>query len=222
MRHARDGRGVADDPQPSDRELIDAWAGGDTRAGDAFVERHFDGLYRFFANHLRTEIADLVQRTFVACIAKRDRFPEGISVRGFLYGIAHKELLMAMRKHAREQHAVQAAAELDARPTSPISVVAMREEARLLAAAVPRLPLDLQILIELFYWEELPIAELALALEVPEGTVKSRLHRARQLLRHELENGGAAATLVETTISGLDRWALALRAEWHRDRDSEA
>ena len=209
---------MAEDLQ-SDRELIDAWARGDKRAGDAFVERHFDGLYRFFANHLRAEIADLVQRTFVACIAKRDKFPDAVSVRAFLYGIAHKELLMTMRKHAREQHAVHAAAQIEPRATSPSSVVAIREEARLLAAAVPRLPLDLQILIELFYWEELSIAELALALELPEGTVKSRLHRARQLLRHELETGGAAATLVETTMSGLDRWALDLRAQWQRDDD---
>ena len=98
---------MAEEEQPSDRELIDAWARGDKRAGDAFVERHFDGLYRFFANHLHAEIADLVQRTFVACIAKREQFPDGVSVRAFLYGIAHKELLMTMRKHAREQQAVR-------------------------------------------------------------------------------------------------------------------
>jgi RNA polymerase sigma factor (sigma-70 family) len=205
---------------PSDRDLLDAWAAGDKPAGEVFVERHFDGLYRFFANHLRDEIADLVQRTFVACMAKREHFPAHVSVRAFLYGIAHKELLMAMRKHAREQEAVRMVAQDPGRPTSPSTVIALREEARLLAVAVQRLPVDLQILIELFYWEELSVADLALVLELPEGTVKSRLHRARQLLRDEMETGGAAASMVEVTMSALDRWALDLREAWKREHDS--
>lgn len=206
----------------ADRALLAAWAAGDPKAGETFVERHFDGLYRFFANHVDHEIADLVQRTFVACIAKRDRFPAHVPVRAFLYGIAHKELLMTLRKRARERAAVQTIAVDPGRPTSPSSVVALREEERLLAIAVQRLPLDLQILIELFYWEELSVADVALVLELPEGTVKSRLHRARELLRHEIEAGGAAASVVETTISGLERWALALRATWQRERAEDS
>ncbi|MEZ4372915.1 MAG: sigma-70 family RNA polymerase sigma factor [Polyangiaceae bacterium] len=47
-----------------------------------------------------------------------------------------------------------------------------------LVEALQRLPLDLQMAIELYYWEELSVAELAEALEIPAGTVKSRLHRA--------------------------------------------
>jgi RNA polymerase sigma factor (sigma-70 family) len=210
------------DAAPTDRDLLAAWAAGDARAGETFVERHFDGLYRFFANHVDHEIADLVQRTFVACIAKRDRFPEHVSVRAFLYGIAHKELLMTLRKLAREREAVRAVAGDQGRPTSPSTVVALREEERLLAIAVQRLPLELQILIELFYWEELSVADVALVLEVPEGTVKSRLHRAREQLRREMQDGGAAAALVETTISGLDRWAVALRESWQRQRADDS
>lgn len=213
---------MIDRARPDDRELLDAWSAGDTRAGETFVERHFDGLYRFFAGHVAHDIADLVQRTFLACIAKRERFPTHVSVRAFLYGIAHKELLMAMRKHAREEQAFQAAALQHSRPTSPSAVVASREEERLLAAALPRLPLELQILVQLFYWEELSVAELAEVLELPEGTVKSRLHRAREQLRDEMQSGGAATALVETTMSGLDRWALALREAWRRDREASS
>ena len=54
-------------------------------------------------------------------------------------------------------------------------------------AALNGLPLDLQIALELYYWEELSVVEVAAVLEVPEGTVKSRLHRARQLLREQLD-----------------------------------
>jgi RNA polymerase sigma factor (sigma-70 family) len=196
---------------PTDRELLAAWAAGDARAGETFVERHFDGLYRFFANHVDHEIADLVQRTFVACIAKRDRFPEHVSVRAFLYGIAHKELLMTLRKLAREREAVRAVAGDQGRPTSPSTVVALREEERLLAIAVQRLPLELQILIELFYWEELSVADVALVLELPEGTVKSRLHRARMLLREAIAARAASPDLAESTLSDLEAWARSLR-----------
>jgi RNA polymerase sigma factor (sigma-70 family) len=201
---------------PTDRELLAAWAAGDARAGETFVERHFDGLYRFFANHVDHEIADLVQRTFVACIAKRDRFPEHVSVRAFLYGIAHKELLMTLRKLAREREAVRAVAGDQGRPTSPSTVVALREEERLLAIAVQRLPLELQILIELFYWEELSVADVALVLELPEGTVKSRLHRARMLLREAIAALAASPDLAESTLSDLEAWARSLR---ERDDD---
>lgn len=212
---------MVDEAPANDRELLEAWAAGDKLAGDAFVERHFDGLYRFFANHLRNDIADLVQRTFLVCIDKRERFPEHVSVRAFLYGIAHKELLMATRKHARGRQALQMVAGGASPVTSPSALVALREEERLLAAAVQRLPFELQVLIELFYWEELSVGELATVLELPEGTVKSRLHRARQLLREEMEAGGAALTLVETTMSSLDRWAVALREQWDRKRDAD-
>lgn len=66
------------------------------------------------------------------------------------------------------------------------SVAVQRAEQRLLVAALQRIPLDLQMAIELYYWEELSVAELATALEIPPGTVKSRLHRARELLRQEM------------------------------------
>ena len=66
------------------------------------------------------------------------------------------------------------------------TIAIQRAEQRLLVEALQRLPLDLQMAIELYYWEELSVAELAEALEVPAGTVKSRLHRARELLREEM------------------------------------
>jgi RNA polymerase sigma factor (sigma-70 family) len=62
-----------------------------------------------------------------------------------------------------------------------------RERVQLLYAALQGLPLDFQISLELFYWEELTAAEIGVVLGVPEGTVRSRLRRARELLGERLK-----------------------------------
>ena len=62
-----------------------------------------------------------------------------------------------------------------------------RAEERALVQALQGMPVELQIVLELYYWEELSVDEVAAAVEVPPGTVKSRLFRGRQLLREALE-----------------------------------
>jgi RNA polymerase sigma factor (sigma-70 family) len=85
---------------------------------------------------------------------------------------------------------------------SPSRIVALRQEQHAVLAALHELPLDLQIALELYYWEELTVGEVAQVLEVPEGTVKSRLHRARQLLRERLDAAGDGVDPTET-LQGL-------------------
>jgi RNA polymerase sigma-70 factor (ECF subfamily) len=188
-----------------DFALLRAWRSGDAGAGDRLVERHFDRLYRFFRAHVDDGIADLVQRTWTACVEKRDRIPEGVKFRAFLFGVAHKELLMHLRKHYRGQRAMTKVAASAAAPvTTPSQAVAVREQEQLLRWALGRIPMDSRLALELFYWEELSIDEVAGVLEVPSGTVKSRLHRARSQLREAMEAAGAEPELVESTVQHLE------------------
>ena len=62
-----------------------------------------------------------------------------------------------------------------------------------LRSELRHLPVDLQIALELFYWEGLSIAEMAESLEIPTGTVKRRLMRGREALRRRLGEEMAAA-----------------------------
>ena len=62
---------------------------------------------------------------------------------------------------------------------SPSQVVAGHEEEKLLLVALREIPLELQTVVELYSWEELSVAQMAEVLEIPAGTVKSRLLRAR-------------------------------------------
>ncbi|MCA9711067.1 MAG: sigma-70 family RNA polymerase sigma factor, partial [Myxococcales bacterium] len=62
----------------------------------------------------------------------------------------------------------------------------------------------LQVVLELHYWEQCSVAEIASALEIPQGTVKSRLRRGREALREVLASMPAASAL-----PALDEHALA-------------
>ena len=59
--------------------------------------------------------------------------------------------------------------------------------------ALRRIPLELQVALELYYWEGMAGPELAAALDLPEGTVRTRLRRGRQLVREQLTELGAPA-----------------------------
>ena len=61
------------------------------------------------------------------------------------------------------------------------------EERRQVQRAVDALPEKYRVVVLLYYMEELPLAQIASVLRVPEGTVKSRLYQARKLLRQQLE-----------------------------------
>ena len=71
---------------------------------------------------------------------------------------------------------------------SPEERIAGRENAEAVRMAVNRLPDKLKIVVLLFYMEDLPAAQIAKAVRIPVGTVLSRLHRARKILKKELED----------------------------------
>ncbi|MDD9940050.1 MAG: sigma-70 family RNA polymerase sigma factor [Myxococcales bacterium] len=171
-----------------DMELLNAWRSGDEGAGKRLFERHFDAMYRFFRSKVERGAEDLVQQTFLSCVHNKAQFRADCSFRTYLYRIARSRLLDGFRKSQRTPEGVNvdemSIAEMR---TSPSSWLANKEERRALHQALERLPLDLHMAIELFYFEELSASEVAEALEVPEGTVRSRLRRGLAKLRSELE-----------------------------------
>jgi RNA polymerase sigma-70 factor (ECF subfamily) len=89
-----------------------------------------------------------------------------------------------------------------------------------LLAGLHALPLDLQLALELRYWEDQSGPELAAILELPEGTVRSRLRRGLEALRDALAAHDAAASgqpssprssLAPAVDEDLEAWALRLR-----------
>lgn len=187
----------------SDLELLDAWCEGDGASGERLIERNFPKVYRFFANKAADDIEELVQETFLRCVENRDRFEGRSSFSTFLFGIARNVLCEHLRR-LRSTPVDFGVTSLQDLRTTPSSVVARGEEAELLTHALRRIPVDLQLMLELHYWEDLPTAEIAEIVEIPRGTVKSRLHRGRAAVAAELAGltGG-----VEISEEDVDSWA---------------
>lgn len=204
----------------SDRELLHAWRDGDNDAGNALLRKHFGAVYRFFVTKVDDAAEDLTQRTFLACVEGRDRFREESSFRTYALGIARRQLLMYFRHKGRKSAPVQlgerSVVELGA---SPSMVVAQQQEQDLLLAALRRIPVDFQISMELYYWEDMTMAEVADVLGVAEGTIKSRLSRGKSMLRDALAQLDASADARESTLANLDEWAARLRDSLPRPKD---
>lgn len=154
-------------------------------------DRHFDAISRHLVRRVGRPLADdLAAETFVEAFRSRARYDEAyVNARPWLYGIARNLL----RHHRREEHR-----RLIAYARMPANVTAQDESegaiSRADAAAVaPRVALalasipssDRDVLL-LLAWEQLSYAEIAVAVGVPIGTVRSRLNRARTRVRELL------------------------------------
>jgi RNA polymerase sigma-70 factor (ECF subfamily) len=198
-------------PESTDPELLDAWRGGDVRAGNLLFHRHFAALSRFFRNKVDVGVEDLIQGTFLACVEARDRFREAASFRTYLFAIARNLLYAHYRRRARAVDFVQTSVvDLGASPSGPLT---RREETAALLRALRAIPLEYQVVLELTYWEGMKAPEVAAVLEVPANTVRGRLSRARAALREALAAAALAPGLRRSTLADLDGWAAELRAE---------
>lgn len=206
----------------ADADLLRAWAEGDQTAGNTLVRRHFDSVARFFQSKVDDAAADLIQRTFLGCIEARARFDRIGSFRAYVLGIARRQLLEHFRRmHRHERRLDGLRISVYDLGESPSHRVAMREEQKILLAALQRLPLEIQMTLELFYWEQLPEREIAHVLEIPQGTVKSRLSRGRTLLRQHITALCETPAQLESTLHGLEKWARSLRAVIRSDPPPE-
>lgn len=199
---------MTDRAHASDGELLAAWGGGDKKAGAGLIERHYPAIERFFAYKVGEQAPDLVQRTFLVCAAQTTDFRAEGSVRAFLFGIARNVLSEHLRARFRDKpEAVNTGAHSIADLSPGVAtLVSAHAEQRQLLLALQRIPLDLQILLELYYWEELSLEEVALVLEAPIGTLKSRLHRARGLLREQMEAVATRAEDLRDAREMLSSW----------------
>jgi RNA polymerase sigma-70 factor (ECF subfamily) len=203
-----------------DDDLLVAWQAGDAAAGEALVERYFDRLYRFFQTKLEGEADELVQATFLACVGAKDRFRRESSFRTFLFSIAKNQLYAGIRakvKAARYDFELSSIAELVSTPRTRLG---RNQDYEQLVEAMRTLPIEQQTLLELHYWDELGMSELAEIFESNEVTIRSRLHRARKALRELLEKQPRPARGQEVleSLESMDRWARGVALERDRSR----
>lgn len=190
-----------------DLQRLDAWRAGDAKAGQDLFERHFESVRRFFRNKAPEATEDLVQKTFLATVESRDRFKGTSSFRTYLFAVARNVLVDHIRAKRREDKVDLGTVTAHDLGPSPSEGAAQGEKVRDLLLALRRIPLDFQIALELFYWEQLRSQEIAEVLAMPHGTVRSRLRRGRELLAEALEQLTGSRWDDETTIGSLESWA---------------
>jgi RNA polymerase sigma factor (sigma-70 family) len=180
----------------SDADVI----GGSLADPDSFValfERHFDVIYGYLARRVGVDSgSELASEVFTAAFAQRTRYdlsrPDALP---WLYGIAANLVRRRRRSETRRLRAyarapVERAVEFEFDQGSNPA----------LASALAALkPADREVLL-LFAWADLDYEQIAEALEVPTGTVRSRLHRARSQVRAALSE--IAVSTPEEAVNG--------------------
>ena len=177
------------------RQLTDEQLMARAKAGN---DAAFEELYHRFARRLKgffflqlggdEELAaDATHDVFLRAYEARNRYQEGKSVSTWLFTIAYNICRNHYRSNAYE---TQLSATLDAEPISDEQIEVQLDAAALddaLAQVLSELPPPLHQLFSLHYQEELTIPQVAEIVGIPEGTVKSRLHKTMNIIRKKLK-----------------------------------
>jgi RNA polymerase sigma-70 factor (ECF subfamily) len=170
-----------------DDELIGAVAGGDDAALRELFTRHAPWLAaRLRAILPAAEVEDVLQETFLAVWRGAGGYRPAGSAGGWVWGIARRQAALWLRRRGPAGLPLPVLADDGWHTADPAEAVLSRAElADAVGALGPEGSPDREAW-RLMYVEDRPVAEVAELMGVPEGTVKSRAHRARQLIRAAL------------------------------------
>lgn len=173
-------------PEPSDEELLGAMLEGDEAAFAALYRRRQGEIYRFALQMSGSAATaeDVTQEVFLALLRKGRKYDarKG-TLRAYLYGIARKRAARAVRDRAGH---VETSDESPSCSEGPLEAIQRNQEVRAVWDGVLALPVHYREAVVLCDLHELSYEEAAQALGCAVGTVRSRLHRGRQLLAHKL------------------------------------
>jgi RNA polymerase sigma-70 factor (ECF subfamily) len=178
----------------SDEELLTQFCLGQTEAFGVLVKRYERELYGYLQRYLgdRNLADDVFQNTFLQLYTKSGKYEAGRPVRPWLYTIATHQAIDALRRNGRHQTVsldqgreelpegdVRSLVDLvESRGPGPIDQAQGEERRERIRAAVDRLPDFLRQVVVLAYYQGMKYREVAEVLDIPVGTVKSRLHAA--------------------------------------------
>ena len=154
------------------------------QALDAVGRRGFAYAWQMLRNH--DDALDAVQTAMTAVWQHRRRLQKGRDPRGWFYRVLRNKCVDVMRSRRVRTSAVLEADPPDPAQNDPVGNADRREQLADLRRALTGLPDEMREIILLRDFHDLPYAEIAQVLDIPPGTVMSRLHRARSALRERL------------------------------------
>jgi RNA polymerase sigma-70 factor (ECF subfamily) len=183
-----------------DEELVRLAAGDDRKAFAELVDRHKEGVFALLYRLLgrSEEVEDIAQNVFIAAYRGLPAFKGRSKFGTWIFRITYNQAVTALRKITarrsreipeprREDDEGKAVEWRDNKSPSPEDGALAHQ----VWQAVERLPTQLRAVVELHHGRGLSYPEIADILEMPLGTVKTHLHRARSLLRGMLTGGDA-------------------------------
>jgi RNA polymerase sigma factor (sigma-70 family) len=170
---------------------------GDCQRGEldfqSLVDLHYGPLYRFAMSltHAESDACDLVQQTFLTWGAKGHQLQDRSKVKSWLYTTLHRAFLESRRRTTRFPHLELTEAEAEL-PSVEVDLV-NRLDAQDVVQLLQQVDEQFQAAVALFYLEDYSYNEIAGILEVPLGTVKSRIARGLAQLKTLVLRQTAAA-----------------------------
>lgn len=188
LRSVRDGDPPVLGLPGSDAELV----AGDAEQFGVLFDRYAGELHRYCAGRVGAGVAeDVVADVFCLAFKQRDRYDAGrVNALPWLYGIATNLLRRRWRQEVAQYRAMAKVVPPLAGSDEPAQRAVERTDAteyvRLITSALEQMPRRQRDVLLLFALADLDYVEIATALEIPVGTVRSALHRARKRLRDVL------------------------------------
>jgi RNA polymerase sigma-70 factor, ECF subfamily len=182
----------AADATASDGQLLARIAHGDHEAVAALYHRLERPLFAFLVKTLRDReaAADVLNDTMLDVWRQAGRFEGKSSVATWIYAIAHHKAISWLRRRREVELNDDVAAEIADDSPSAEARLADADVAKAIARLMERLSVDHRVVLQLAYFQEFSVSQIAEILDCPENTVKTRMFYARQRLKTLLEAEG--------------------------------
>jgi RNA polymerase sigma-70 factor, ECF subfamily len=185
--------------KPADDVLIESIGKGDRRAMVSLFIRHNVRIHRFVMRLTgKTSIAeDVVSEVFLDIWRGAAEFSGRSNVSTWLLGIARNKTMSVLRRRTETPLDYDAAIELVDDMDDPEVVADRASRGAVVRRCLMRLPPPLREVVDLIYYHEKTIAEVAEIVGIPPGTVKTRMFHARSRLQELLESAGVRRALAD-------------------------
>ena len=176
----------------SDEVLIGRIANGDRLAMQVLFARHHIRVYRFMLRMVRNEAAaeDLISEVFLDVWRQAEKFEGQSTVSTWMLGIARFKALSALRRRSDEQLDDETAGAIEDQADDPEIALAKKDKSAVLRQCLTKLSAEHREIVDLVYYHEKSVEEVAGIVGIPEATVKTRMFYARKKLSELLKEQG--------------------------------
>jgi RNA polymerase sigma-70 factor, ECF subfamily len=176
----------------SDEALIGRIASGDRLAMQVLFARHHVRVYRFVLRLVRDEwkAEDLISEVFLDVWRQADRFEGRSTVSTWLFAIARFKALSALRRKPDEELDDESASAIEDEADNPEVALAKKDRSAVIRKCLTGLSAEHREIVDLVYYHEKSVEEVAEIVGIPENTVKTRMFYARKKLAEMLKTAG--------------------------------